>query len=200
MPSERGLSGSSGSGRAPGPASGAGGAAGPSRSFGLGGRGPWLGLVAGVAALGVVEVLVLHLIAGALLPRPVALTVDVVAGVLTAALLAAFVSPLWSRHRVADGVVRLRLGWVAAVDVALDDVVSATVYRATAARPLELGAGFDEETGRVSLVRTTSAPAVLVELSRPAAARVQVLRGVRATSVLVGVAEPDELLRALTPS
>ncbi|GAA2245476.1 hypothetical protein GCM10010413_56570 [Promicromonospora sukumoe] len=196
MPSERGLSRLSGSGRA----SGSGRTSDPSRSFGLGGRGPWLGLVAGVAALGVVEVLVLHLVAGALLPRPVALTVDVVAGVLTAALLAAFVSPLWSRHRVADGVVRLRLGWVAAVDVALDDVVSAAVYRAAPARPLELGAGFDEETGRVSLVRTMAAPAVLIELSRPAAARVQVLRKVRASSVLVGVAEPDELLRALAPT
>ncbi|MFE7509031.1 hypothetical protein [Promicromonospora sp. NPDC057488] len=190
MPSERGLSGSSGRS----------GSSGPSRSFGLGGRGSWFGLVAGVAALGAVEVLVLHLIGNALLPRPVALAVDVVAGVLTAALLAAFVSPLWSRHRVADGVVRLRLGWVAAVDVAPGDVVSATLYRPTAAAPLELGAGFDEDTGRVSLVRTTAAPAVLVGLSRPVAARVQVLRGVRATSVLVGVAEPDELLRALSPS
>ncbi|WP_020013602.1 hypothetical protein [Promicromonospora sukumoe] len=173
---------------------------GPSRTFGLGTRGPWLGLVAGVAALGAVEVLVLHLVAAALLPRPVALAVDVVAGALTAALLAAFVSPLRSRHRVVDGVARLRLGWVAAVDVVLDDVASATVHRPTAAAPLELGAAFDEDTGRVSLVRATTAPAVLVELSRPVAARVQVLRKVRTTSVLVGVAEPDELLRALAPA
>ncbi|MFD6446075.1 hypothetical protein ACFWEJ_13325 [Promicromonospora sp. NPDC060204] len=187
MPSERGLSTSSGPGRATG----------PRRSFGLGGRGPWLGLVASVVALGAVEVLVLHLVAGALLPAPVALAVDVVTGVLTGALVVLFVSPLWSRHRVSDGVARFRLGWLGAVDVAACDVVSATPYRPTAVRPLELGVGFDDDAGRVSLVRTTAAPAVLIELSRPVEARVQVLRGVRATSVLVGVTEPDELLRVL---
>ncbi|MFI2361544.1 hypothetical protein [Promicromonospora sp. NPDC019610] len=169
-------------------------------TFGLGGRGSWLAMVAGVVALGAVEVLVLHLVAGALLPAPVALAVDLVVGVLTVALVVLFVSPLWARHRVSDGVARFRLGWLGAVDVAPGDVLSATVHRPTAVRPLELGVGFDEDIGRVSLVRTTAAPAVLIELSRPVAARVQVLRAVRATSVLVGVAEPDDLLRALTPT
>ncbi|MEV0892887.1 hypothetical protein [Promicromonospora sp. NPDC050262] len=171
-----------------------------SAALGLGRRGPWFGLVAGVAALGAIEVLVQHLVAGALLPAPVALAVDLLVGVLTAALVVLFVSPLWSRHHVSDGVARLRLGWLGAVDVAAPDVVSAAVYRPTAARPLELGAGFDESTGRLSLVRTTTSPAVLIELSQPVAGRVQVMRKVRATSVLVGVAAPDELLRTLTPT
>ncbi|WP_369370428.1 hypothetical protein AB1046_16750 [Promicromonospora sp. Populi] len=171
---------------------------GAARTFGLGGRGPWLALVAGLVVLGGIEVLVLHLIAGALLPVPVALAVDLVAGVLTAALLVAFVSPLWSRHRVAGGVVRFRFGWVGAVDVPLADVASAAVHRPTTTKPLELGVGFDETTGRTSLVRSTASPAVLVELSRPVEGRVQVWRRVRTSSVLVGVASPEDLLQALT--
>lgn len=166
-------------------------------NLGLGARGPWLGLVAGVLALGAIEVVVLHLLVGVLLPAGLALAVDVVVGGLTAALLVAVASPLWSRHRVQDGVARLRLGWVAAVDVPLDAVTAARVHMPRPTAPPELGAGFDEASGRLELVRAPSSPLALVELARPTPARVQLFRRVETTSVVVGTDDAEALARAL---
>ncbi|MFG1793623.1 hypothetical protein [Nocardia sp. NPDC049149] len=68
--------------------------------FGAGRRGAWAALVVGVSVLGVLEVGVLHLVVGAYAPPLVAMVVDLVAGIPTAALLVAMASPLWSSHRL----------------------------------------------------------------------------------------------------
>ncbi|PFG42581.1 hypothetical protein ATJ88_1244 [Isoptericola jiangsuensis] len=72
--------------------------------LGAGGRGPWWALVAGLTVLGVLEAVLLHWAADALLPAGPARVVDVVVGGATAALLLVMASPLWSRHRVANAV------------------------------------------------------------------------------------------------
>lgn len=170
------------------------------RRFGLGRRGPWTGLAAGLLVLGALEAFVLHAVAAAVLPDAAALVVDVVVGGSTLAVVVVLASPLWSRHRLRGGVAGLRLGGVGGVDVPLDAVASARVHVPGATSPPELGAGHDAATGRLSLVRAPSSPCVVVELSRPLPARVQVLRRVETSSVLVGTDDAEALVAALDPA
>lgn len=159
-----------------------------------------------MVAFGAVEVVTVHLVAGALLPDVAALVVDVVLGVATLVLVVALASPLWASYRLGADALVLRFGWVGGVVVPRADVVRATEYRGTAARPVELGAGHDvaDETadepaaGVVSFVRSTRSPVVRLDLGAPVTARVAGTRRVTATTVLVGVDDPDPLL-ALAP-
>ncbi|MCO7271818.1 MULTISPECIES: hypothetical protein [Cellulosimicrobium] len=175
--------------------------------LGAGARGQWWALVAGVVGLGAVEVLTVHLVAGALLPDVAALVVDVVLGLATLALVLALASPLWASVRLGPDALVVRFGWVGGVVVPRADVVAAGTWTGTAVRPVEIGAGHDdpadggERTGAhgvVSFVRSARSPVVRLDLAAPVAARVAGTRRVTATTVLVGVDDPEPLL-ALAP-
>ncbi|MFD6141640.1 hypothetical protein [Promicromonospora sp. NPDC060271] len=169
--------------------------------IGLGARRVWWAWSAGLVVLGFIEALVLHLIGNALLPGPVAVALDVVVGAATLALLVVFVSPLWSAHTVSDeGVAHLRLGLLGSVVVRPGDVAQAGSHTPTAIKPAEPGVGFDDETGRLSLVRSPTSPLVLLTFTRPVPARMQVFRRVLATECLAGTDDPQRLLEALAES
>jgi hypothetical protein len=83
----------------------------------------------------------------------------------------------------------------------------AALWTGTAARPVAIGAGHDTPAGGggrpdahgvVSFVRSTRSPVVRLDLAAPVEARVAGSRRVTATTVLVGVDDPDPLL-ALAP-
>lgn len=181
-----------------------------SQQVGAGSRRQWGALVAGVVAVGAVEVLTVHLVAGALLPDAAALVVDVVLGLATLGLVVVLASPLWASYRLGPDALVLRFGWVGGVVVPRDRVVGAAPYAGTPARPVELGAGHDPGTvdagghaagathGVVSFVRSTRSTVVRLDLAAPVTARVAGTRRVAATVVLVGVDDPAPLL-ALAP-
>ncbi|MFF2266894.1 hypothetical protein ACFVTZ_01395 [Cellulosimicrobium cellulans] len=179
----------------------------PRQRLGAGARREWWALVAGVLALGAVEVLTVHLVADALLPGVAALAVDVILGLATLALLLTLASPLWTSVRLGPDDLVVRFGWVGGVVVPRADVVDAAPWTGTAARPIEIGAGHDDPAdggerhgahGVVSFVRSTRSPVVRLDLAAPVVARVAGTRRVTATTVLVGVDEPEPLL-ALAP-
>jgi hypothetical protein len=166
--------------------------------LGLGRRGAWWLWSAGFVAFGALEALVLHLVGGALLPRPAALTLDVVVDVLTLAVLFAFVSPLWSAHTVTDdGTARLRFGMLGSIGVRPGDTAGARPFTPTAARPAEVGVGFDDETCRLTLVRSPESPLVFASFTRPVPARIQLFRRVLAAECLVSTDDARRLLAAL---
>ncbi|WP_264030511.1 hypothetical protein [Cellulosimicrobium sp. SH8] len=181
-----------------------------SQRVGAGPRRQWGALVAGVVAFGAVEVLTVHLVAGALLPDAAALVVDVVLGLATVGLVVVLASPLWASYRLGPDALVLRFGWVGGVVVPRADVVGAAPYEGTPARPVELGAGHDPGTadvggraaepahGVVSFVRSTRSPVVRLDLAAPVVARVAGTRRVTAATVLVGVDDPEPVL-ALAP-
>lgn len=170
----------------------------PTMRLGLGRRGVWWVWSAGFVAFGVVEVLGLHLIGSVLLPAPAGLALDVVMSVLTLAVLVAFVSPLWSAHTLSDdGAARLRCGMLGSIVVRPDDIARARPFTPTAARPAEAGAGFDDETGRLSLVRSPASPLVFASFTRPVPGRVQLFRRVLAAECLVSTDDAQRLVAAL---
>ena len=165
--------------------------------FGLGGRGAWTLLVAGVTLVGILEAYVVSRLGRAVLPAPIATAVDAVVAVGTLALLVAVASPLWSRHRLDREQVRLRLGWLGGVAVPLRRVGSATPYTAPVRRPVQLGVDFSPATGRLSLIRASTSPHVLLELDGDVLARYQAVRHVRARAVLVSVDDASRFVSAL---
>jgi hypothetical protein len=166
--------------------------------LGLGGRGAWWVWSAGCVAFGAIEVLVLHLVGSALLPGPAALALDVLVDVLTLAVLVAFVSPLWSTHTVSDdGSARLRFGLLGSIVVRPGDVARARSFTPTAARPAEVGVGFDDETCRLTLVRSPASPLVFASFTRPVPARVQLFRRVLTAECLVSTDDAQRLVAAL---
>ncbi|MEV6278414.1 hypothetical protein [Nocardia sp. NPDC051832] len=167
--------------------------------IGMGRRGGWLALVGGIAAFGVLEAVVLHLIVEAVAPRSVVLVVDVVAGSLTLLFVVAVASPTWSVHRVTAGALRARFGWLAAANVPLSAIASVTPYQPTVRRPAQLGLDFDEDTGLLSLIRSPSSPLLRVELTTAVAARTQLLQRVSARALLLSTDDPERLRAALLP-
>ncbi len=165
---------------------------------GAGSHGQWSALVAGVVAIGAVEGVMVHLVAGALLPPVAALVTDLVLGLATLVVLLALASPLWSSYRLGPDALTVRFGWVGSVAVRRADVRGASLHTGTAARPVELGVGHDDELRVASFVRSTASPVVRLELAAPVTARVAGTRRVPATAVLVSVDDPGVLL-ALAP-
>lgn len=150
--------------------------------------------------VGFAGAVVLHLIGDAALGRPAALGVDLVADTLTLALLVAFVSPLWSVHTVCDdGTAHLRLGLLGSVAVHPGDVARARSFTPTPARPAKAGAGFDERTGRLSLIRSPASPLVFATFTRPVPARVRLFRRVLAAECLVSTDDAHRLVATLAP-
>ncbi|QLY33407.1 hypothetical protein H0264_15275 [Nocardia huaxiensis] len=168
------------------------------RRMGLGRSGGWWGLAAGIVLLGILEAAVLHFLARALLPHPAALVVDVVAGSLTLLLVAAFLSPLWGSYRLTPRVLRLRFGWLAAVDIPLSAIADIRPHRADPRRPAELGLDFDHDSGLLSVIRSPSAPLVRIELNTEVEARTQGWKRVRARAILASADNADSLCEAVT--
>lgn len=165
--------------------------------MGLGRRGAWAALLAGVGALGVVEFSVLHLLANGLLPSTVALIIDLVVGIPTAALIVAVASPLWSTHRLDRTGLHLRFGWLATIDIPLNLVESAAVYRPPVQHPAQTGLDFDEKSSRWTAIRCPSSALVRVDLSEPTPARTQGWRRVSARSVVISVDSAEDFRAAV---
>ncbi|MGW4245006.1 hypothetical protein [Nocardia sp. NPDC004722] len=168
--------------------------------IGLGGRRAWAELAGGIVVLGVLEAAAVHFVGRAVLPGSVAGVVDLVAGVLTLAVVAAFVSPLWGSVRISERRIRIRFGWIAAVEVPLEMVGSVREYRADVRHPVELGLDFDAESGLLSIVRSPSSALVRMELSTPVPARTQGWRRVAARGVLVSVDDARRVIDAIEGS
>ncbi len=165
----------------------------------MGRRGGWLALVVGIAAFGLLEAVVLHLIVKAVAPQPIVLLVDVVVGALTALFVIAVASPSWSVHRVTRDALRARFGWLAAANVPLAVIASVTPYQPSLRRPAQLGLDFDEDTAMLSLIRSPSSPLLRVDLTTAIAARTQLLRRVSARALLLSTDDPERLRAALLP-
>jgi hypothetical protein len=165
--------------------------------FGLGRRGTWALLLAGVTLVGILEAVALSLLGGAVLPDPVATVLDAVVALGTLTVLTALASPLWSSHRLDDERVRLRLGWLGDVVVPLVRIGSVTRYTAPVLQPAQLGTDFDPATGRLSLVRSGASALVLLELNGDVAARYQGLRHVHARAVLISVDDAARFVAAV---
>lgn len=165
--------------------------------MGLGRRGAWAALLAGVGALGVVEFSVLHLLANGLLPRPAAFIIDLVVGIPTAALLLAVASPLWSTHRLDRTHLRLRFGWLAAIDIPLPLIADATTYRPPVQHPAQTGLDFDEASARWTAIRSPSSALARVDLTEPIPARTQGWRRVTPRSFVVSVDDTATFLSVL---
>ncbi|MBF6541915.1 hypothetical protein [Nocardia brasiliensis] len=165
--------------------------------MGLGKRGAWAGLLAGVGALGLLEVAVLHFVVGAYAPRVVTAVLDVLFGVPTLALLVAMASPLWSVQRVSGEQVRLRFGWLAALDVPLRIVRTAEPHRPSVRHPAQTGLDFADESATVSLIRSPASELVRVEFTEAVHARIQGFRRVRARSAVLSVDDAAEFCAAV---
>ncbi|MFI6216964.1 hypothetical protein ACIBCD_33620 [Nocardia brasiliensis] len=165
--------------------------------MGLGKRGAWAGLLAGVGVLGVLEVAVLHFVVGAYVPQVVTVVLDVLFGVPTLALLTAMASPLWSVQRVDAERLRLRFGWLAALDVPLGIVRTAEPHRPSVRHPAQTGLDFAEESATISLIRSPTSELVRVEFTAEVPARIQGLRRVRARSAVFSVDAAAEFCAAI---
>ncbi|MFE9577825.1 hypothetical protein ACFYO1_15665 [Nocardia sp. NPDC006044] len=165
--------------------------------MGLGRRGAWAALLAGVGALGVVEFSVLHLLANGLLPSTVALVIDLVVGIPTAALIVAVASPLWSTHRLDRTGLHLRFGWLAAIDIPLNRVGTAAAYRPPVQHPAQTGLDFDEKSSTWTAIRSPSSALVRIDLTDPIPARTQGWRRVTARSVVISVDKAEDFRTAV---
>ncbi|MBL1074449.1 hypothetical protein JK358_08570 [Nocardia sp. 2] len=161
--------------------------------MGLGRRGAWAALTAGIAVLGLLEAAVLHFLAGAFLPDGVAVAVDVVPAVLTLLVVLAFASPLRGSVRVDAECVRVRFGWLAAANIPLPSIADIRPHVTDPRNPVELGLDFDEASGLLSLIRSPSSPLVRIGLESAVPARTMGLRSIAARAVLVSVGDADML-------
>ncbi|MFF2550062.1 hypothetical protein ACFVUS_03635 [Nocardia sp. NPDC058058] len=169
----------------------------PSSRIGMGARTGWWAVVAGMTVIGVLEAVVLHFLATALLPAVVARIVDAVVGGATALLLIAVASPLWSAIRVDAARVRARFGWLAAVDIPRREIDAVECFRPPPQRPAELGLDFDPESGLLSFLRSPGSPLVRIDFRDELPARTHGIRTVRARAVLLSTADAERLLAAL---
>ncbi|MEU7144221.1 hypothetical protein ABZ942_32585 [Nocardia sp. NPDC046473] len=165
--------------------------------LGLGRRGAWTALLAGVGALGVVEFSVLHLLATGLLPHPAALIIDLVIGIPTATLILAVASPLWSTHRLTRTHLHLRFGWLAAIDIPPPLIHDASTYRPPVQHPAQTGLDFDSKSATWSAIRSPASPLIRITLTDPIPARTQAWRRVSPRSIVISVDNADTFLSAL---
>ncbi|WP_157172447.1 hypothetical protein [Nocardia pneumoniae] len=115
----------------------------------------------------------MHFLAHAFLPPAPALAVDAIAAAFTLLVIAAFASPLWGSFRLDSTTLRLRFGWLAAVDITLSGIDTIRPHKADIRDPAELGLDFDRESALLTVVRSPSSPLVRIELTAEVAARTQ---------------------------
>ncbi|MFB8000912.1 hypothetical protein [Nocardia sp. NPDC056000] len=163
----------------------------------MGTRGGWWAVVAGMTVVGVLEAVVLHFLATALLPTVAARIVDAVVGGETLLVLLAAASPLWSVIRVDNARVRARFGWLAAVDIPRTEIGKAERFRPTPQRPAELGLDFDADSELLSFIRSPGSPLVRIDFRAELPARTRGTRRVRARAVLLSTSDAERLLAAL---
>jgi hypothetical protein len=151
----------------------------------LGSRRGWMWLVVLLVVLAALETIGALLITHRLLTPMAAFIVDASAVSSTVVAMFVFASPLWGRVDVDGEGLRVRFGLVGSVAVPIEAILGAAPYKAPARTPLQLGAGFDEQSRQISLVRSTTSESVIVHLGIPGAGRVQLFKPVLATSLVV---------------
>jgi hypothetical protein len=151
----------------------------------LGSRRGWMWLVVLLVVLAALETVGALLITHRLLPPMVAAIVEAIVVNWTVVAMFVFASPLWGKVEVSGQGLCVRFGLVGSVRVPIEAILGAAPYKAPARTPLQLGAGFDEESRQVSLVRSTTSESVIVHLGIPGAGRIQLFKPVMATSLVV---------------
>ena len=151
----------------------------------LGPRRGWMWLVVLLVVLAGLETIGAVLITHRLLPPMAAFIVEAIVVSGTVVAMFVFASPLWGTVDVDGEGLRVHFGLVGSVAVPIETILGAAPYQAPARTPLQLGAGFDEESRQLSLVRSTTSESVIVRLGIPGVGRVQLFRPVLATSLVV---------------
>ena len=151
----------------------------------LGSRRGWMWLVVLLAVVVALETIGTLLITHRLLPLMAAVVVEAIVVNWAVVAMFVFASPLWGKVEVHGEGLRVRFGWVGSVRVPMEAILGAAPCEAPARAPLQLGAGFDEESRQLSLVRSTTSESVIVRLRIPGAGRVQLFKPVMATSLVV---------------
>ncbi len=161
---------------------------------GLGPRRGWLWLVVLLVVLGSVETVVALSISHWLLPTMGAVVVDAILLNWTLLAMVVFASPLWGTAEVRHDSLVVRFGAVGSLRAPIAAILEAAPYHPPARAPLQLGAGFDEDTGQMSLVRSTTASSVIIRFRIPVAGRVQLYKPVFATSLVLTTSAPSLLV------
>jgi hypothetical protein len=146
-----------------------------------------------MAVLSIVEVPVLGFLLHVIVPGPVGVALESLLAAVTLALLVLLATPLFTRHRIEHGVLRVRYGLLVAADVPLDEVV--------AVRPVRMPVGFLQPLGAIvngskAQVAFSETGQVEIELRRPCRLRTGWSRA-SIDRLVINADEPDELMLAL---
>lgn len=151
----------------------------------LGSRRGWMWLVALILVLGGVETTGVMQMTHRLLPTTAAVVVDALVVNWTVVAIYAFASPLWGRVEVSGDGLAVRFGLVGSLRAPIEAIRGAAPYQAPAMAPVQLGAGFDQDSRQMSLVRSTASESVIVHFRIPGAGRVQLFKPVLAASLVL---------------
>ena len=157
-------------------------------------RGPFRVLVAAVAVVLVVEVPVLFLLLGLVLPGPAGLAVEGVLALAGVVALVLAASPLFTAHRVEGGVLRVRYGLLAGADVPVGAIAGSHVPAERASSWLRL---LPRRRGERVRITFSQVGLLVLVLDEPVAVRVGPWRG-EARELLLNVDERDVLLETLS--
>ena len=156
------------------------------------GRG-WMWLVIFLVTMGGAEALVVVLITHRLLPVAWAIAVDALVLNWTAVAIYAFASPLWGAVEIDQTSLVVRFGMVGVVRAPVEAIGEARVFTAPPRAPLQLGAGFDQDSGRINLVRSTTSQNVIVTFGIPVTGRVRLYKPVLASSMVLTTSDAATL-------
>jgi len=151
----------------------------------LGSRRGWMWLVVLLLVLSGVETSGAILITHQVLSTTTATVVDAIVVNWTVVAMYAFASPLWGRVELRTDSLVVRFGLVGNVRVPIEAIRDAAPFLAPAMTPLQLGAGFDGVSRQMSLVRSATSESLSVSFRIPVAGRVQLVRPVLATSLVL---------------
>jgi hypothetical protein len=147
-------------------------------------------LVVLLLVIGGVETVGAMLITHHLLPTTAAIVVDAIVVNWTVVAMYTFASPLWGRVEMRADSLVVRFGLAGNVRVPIEAILDAAPFRAPTLTPLQLGAGFDGASRQMSLVRSTTSESVKVNFRIPVAGRVQLVKPVLATSLVLTTSNP----------
>jgi hypothetical protein len=151
-----------------------------------------------LAALGVlivVEVPVLGFIAHLVIPGAGGVAVETAIGSVSLAFLLILASPLFTRHSIEAGTLRVRYGVLVAADIPLADIAGARPVRLPVGLLQPLGASIDENRAAVLFGEHGQ---VELALRRPAPIRAGFARG-QVDRLTVSVDDPEALMSAVSP-
>lgn len=170
----------------------------PVSTFDLGPRRAWAWLTVGVTFVGVAEVIGMAAILHAVLPLPVALLIDVLVAVPTFGLLVTIASALRGRITVDPEFLRLEFGLLGGAEVPRSQIHHAETYVPPAISPVGLGIDVPVGSLKATASRGGHPRFVRVHLDRPIEVRTALWRRARASELVMGTGEPDQLIAALT--